>query len=176
MALRPGRCYRRLHRPNTRVSQRKPRKSYVKGVPGPKIHQFELGTKGKYDKAVFMISKDSVQIRHNALEAARVSVVQHMDKNIGKGGTYFFKIRIFPHHVIRENPMATGAGADRFQQGMRMSFGKPIGTAARVKRGQKLMEVRIKKGKEEIAKKALKAAGLKLPTSIRLSVEDIQKE
>ncbi|MBI4170413.1 MAG: 50S ribosomal protein L16, partial [Candidatus Aenigmarchaeota archaeon] len=31
--------------------------------------------------------------------------------------------------MLRENALATGAGADRFQSGMRQSFGKPVGTA-----------------------------------------------
>src|SRR3989304_8119114 len=142
MALRPGRCYRRLERPYTRQSRKTPRKGYVKGVPKPKITEFELGTKGVYDNALFLVSERDVQIRHNALEASRVTAVQLLEKNIGKGGVFFLKIRVYPHHVLRENALATGAGADRFQQGMRQSFGKPIGTAAQVREGQALMEIR----------------------------------
>src|SRR3989304_2702951 len=144
MALRPGRCYRRLERPYTRQSTRVPKKGYVKGVPKPKITEFELGTKGVYDNALFLVSERDVQIRHNALEASRVTAVQLLEKNIGKGGVFFLKIRVYPHHVLRENAMATGAGADRFQSGMRESFGKPIGTAARVRAGQTLMEIQTK--------------------------------
>ena len=175
MALRPGRCYRKLQRPFTRQSIKVPKKGYIKGVPRPKISEYEQGKKGKYDKTLFLISKQSVQIRHNALESARVSTVQTLEKNIGRGSSYFLKIRVFPHHVIRENPLATGAGADRFQQGMRMSFGKPIGIAARVKQGQRIMEIRVNENDVNAAKKALKQASYKLPAICRIVVEDMKK-
>ena len=63
-----------------------------------------------------------------------------------------------------ENKMATGAGADRFQQGMRKAFGKAIGTAAVVKEGQKLFSVSVDKVHLDEAKKALKLAAMKFPT------------
>ena len=169
MALRPGRCYRKHQRPNTRQSQRKPRKSYVKGVPKPKITEFELGTKGEYEHKLYLIARSTVQIRHNALESARIAVVQTLEKNLGKGASYFLKIRVYPHHVIRENALATGAGADRFQQGMRHSFGKPIGTAAQVREGQTLIEV--KTNNADVGKMALKKASYKLPTPCRIVIE-----
>lgn len=174
MALRPGRSYRKLERPYTRQSRRVPKKGYVKGVPKPKITEFELGTKGEYDNALFLVAERSVQIRHNALEASRIAAVQELEKNIGKGAAFFIKIRVYPHHVLRENALATGAGADRFQQGMRMSFGKPIGTAAQVRSGQKIIEVRVNKQSLDIAKRALKKAGYKLPTPTRTAVESLK--
>ena len=174
MGLRPGRCYRRLQRPYTRVATHVPRKGYVKGVPKSKIAEYEQGTKGEYSNAVFLVAKRSVQIRHNALEAARIAAIQLLEKNIGKGGTYFFKIRIYPHQVLRENALATGAGADRFQQGMRQSFGKPIGTAARVMENQKIIEVRINKEGVDVAKNALKHARFKLPTPCKIEIKNLK--
>lgn len=171
MALRPGRCYTRWERPYTRQSQKKPRKGYVKGVPASKIAQFEMGKKKAYNCRLFLSLNSNVQVRHNALEAARVMGVQALEKGLGKGAEYFFKIRVFPHHVLRENTLATGAGADRFQEGMRQSFGKPIGTAARVKAGQKIIEVQIDKSNLNIAKKALKKASSKLPSTSKITVE-----
>ena len=168
MAIRPGRCYRGWQRPYTRQSQRKPRKGYVKGVPKPKITEFELGTKGEYEHRLVLLSRRAVQIRHNSLESARIAAVQTLEKNLGKGSTYFLKIRVYPHHVLRENALATGAGADRFQQGMRQSFGKPIGTAARVREGQPVIEVRTNNA--EVGKLALKKASHKLPTPCRIVV------
>ncbi|MCD6215455.1 MAG: 50S ribosomal protein L16 [Candidatus Aenigmatarchaeota archaeon] len=173
MGLRPGRCYRKVHRAYTRVSRRRPRKGYVKGVPGSKIHQFEVGEKKSYDKVLYLISKQPIQIRHNALEAARMAITQHMTKNLGKGRTYFLKIRVFPHHVVRENPLATGAGADRFQQGMTLSFGRPIGTAAQVKENQKIIEIQVNDESLKIAKRALKIAAHKLPLKYKIVVENI---
>ncbi|MDI6721644.1 MAG: 50S ribosomal protein L16 [Candidatus Aenigmarchaeota archaeon] len=171
MGLRPGRCYRRHERPNTRQSIRVPKKGYVKGVPRPKITEFELGTKGNYKNSVFLVSDRDVQIRHNALESGRVMAVQSMEKKISKGSTFLLKIRVYPHHVLRENALATGAGADRFQQGMRMSFGKPVGTAARVYAGQKIMEIKVNDQDIPTAKNALKKAGYKMPTPCRVVVE-----
>lgn len=174
MALRPARCYRNFERPYTRQSARVPRKGYVKGVPKPKITEFELGTKGDYDNALFLVAERSVQIRHNALEAGRIAAVQALEKNIGKGAAFFMKIRVYPHHVLRENALATGAGADRFQQGMRMSFGKPIGTAAQVRSGQKIIEVKVNRASLAIAKIALKKAGYKMPTPTKIVVERLR--
>jgi large subunit ribosomal protein L10e len=169
MGIRPAKCYRTPHRAFTRVSRVKPRRSYVKGVPKPKITVFELGTKGNYENSVFLTSDNYIQIRHNSLEAARVAAIRHLEKKLGTG--FFFKVLVFPHQILRENPMATGAGADRFQQGMRMSFGKPIGTAAVVRSGQRLMEVRVNTAGVAEAKKAMKAATFKLPTTCKIVVE-----
>lgn len=170
MGLRPGRCYRKWQRANTRTSLRVPKKGYVKGVPKPKITEFELGTKGTYTNRVSLLSEREVQIRHNALESARVSAIQIMEKTMPKGSTFFFKIRVFPHHVLRENVLATGAGADRFQTGMRQSFGKPIGTAARVQKGQTIMEFHVNKDVIKTAKVALKQSTYKLPTPCKIVV------
>jgi large subunit ribosomal protein L10e len=171
MALRPGRCYRKPHRAFTRQSIKVPKKGYIKGVPRAKITEYELGKKGKYDKSLFLISGSDVQIRHNSLESARVTAVQTMEKNLSRGGSYFLKIRVFPHQVIRENPLATGAGADRFQQGMRMSFGKPIGTAAKVKKSQKIIEIRVNNADVATAKGALNKARYKLPGCCKVVLE-----
>ncbi len=172
MGLRPGRCYRKLKRPYTRQSIRVPKKGYVKGVPASKITQFEYGKKDSYSKIVYLNSERTVQIRHNALEASRVVAVQELEKKLTKGSTFFMKIRVFPHHVLRENALATGAGADRFQTGMRQSFGKPVGTAAQVKTGQTILEVRVFDQSVPVAKLALKKAGYKLPTPTKILVED----
>ena len=64
----------------------------------------------------------------------------------------------------------TGAGADRYQTGMRLSFGNPIGLAARVKEKQRLVEVRFSKGKEGVVKKALKIASSKLPVKCKIEI------
>ena len=163
MAIRPAKCYTKLERPNTRTSKHKPRKSYVKGVPSPKIRSFEVGTpKPEFTTKIALIAKKGGQIRHNALEAARVSTNKTLEKELGRG-FYFFKILVFPHHILRENPIATGAGADRYQTGMRLSFGRPVSTAARVKKGQRIIDVRVPDGKEATARKALKVASSKLP-------------
>ncbi|MCS7094149.1 MAG: 50S ribosomal protein L16 [Candidatus Aenigmarchaeota archaeon] len=169
MALRPARTIRRLERPYTRVSQKNPRKSYVVGVPFPKIHQFRMGNpNGDFDVALYLVSKDGVQIRHNALEAARISSHGFLEKKIGSQN-YYMQILKYPFHVIREKPIATGAGADRYSQGMRLSFGKPVGTSLQVKPGMKLVMVKTKKEFLDVAKEALRRFKLKIPA--RCSIE-----
>lgn len=163
MGLRPGRSYNKItKKPFTRISIHKPRRSYVKGVPEKKIHQFEMGVKGEYTQTLDLVCKDAVQIRSNALESARITTLKHLSKKLGEG-TFFFKVLVYPHHVLRENSIATGAGADRFSQGMRKSFGKPIGQAARIKVGQSVFRVKSKDNTEKEVRNALKKAGKKLP-------------
>ncbi|MBN2042249.1 MAG: 50S ribosomal protein L16 [Candidatus Aenigmarchaeota archaeon] len=170
MALRSAKCYRKHERPNTRVSVRKPRRSYVKGVPGIKIHRFEHGNvKKKFDTTMYMVARQPVQIRHNALESARISVSKELQKKVGEEG-FFLKVLVYPHHVLRENPLATGAGADRFQTGMRKSFGRPISRAARVREGQRIVEIRLDKVNINFGKKALKIGAAKVPTACRTEV------
>jgi large subunit ribosomal protein L10e len=171
MGLRPGKCYRKLERPYTRISITKPRKGYVKGVPASKIHRFESGKdKPEFTVQLFLVAKNAVQIRHNALEAARVAVTQALGRELTEDA-YFTKILVYPHHVIRENPLASGAGADRFQTGMRQSFGRPIGVAARVRCDQKLMEVKVSAAYEKLARKALIVASSKMPTPCYIEVK-----
>ncbi len=166
MGLRPGRCYREVKRPYTRISQRKPSKSYVKGVPGSKIIKFETGDKKRDFPIKFaLISKDRVQIRHNALESARTNANKYLHTKLG-GENYFLKVLTYPHQVMRENPLATGAGADRLQEGMRRSFGKPIGFAAQVNENQRIMIAKAPEEGEDTAKEALRRAGHKLPCSV----------
>jgi len=168
MGLRPGRCYTTLKRPYTRVSKHKPRKSYVKGVPFPKIRSFEIGKpKPEYSTKFFLTVNSAVQIRHNSLEATRIAANKALERGFGTD-MYFLKVLVFPHHVMRENAMATGAGADRFQTGMRLSFGKPIGTAARVRAGQRILEVRVPPGKDAVVKRAFKIASSKLPVPCKM--------
>jgi len=168
MALRPAKCYKKWERPNTRQSKSVPKKSYVKGVPFPKITRFEIGNKkGKFDVEVYLVSKKEVQIRSNALEAMRVAANKILSKEIGDVN-YFMKVLIYPFHVLRENALATGAGADRYQSGMSQAFGKPIGTAARVKKDQNIMRVSVNKEYVDVAKRALKVAGSKLPTPVKI--------
>ncbi|MBN2102198.1 MAG: 50S ribosomal protein L16 [Candidatus Aenigmarchaeota archaeon] len=166
--LRPARCYRTIKRANTRQSQRKPKKGYVKGVPYPKIHRYTFGDKKTdYRLSMYLRVDNAVSIRHNALEAARVALNKAMTKNVGDG-FYMMKVLVFPHHVMRENPLATGAGADRFSTGMRKSFGKPIGLAAMVKKDQRILQIKLNPDKEAAGKKALKVASSKIPSTCRI--------
>lgn len=173
MALRPGRVLKQKKRPYTRVSKRKPRKSYVVGVPYPRIHVFEMGNKeSRFDCEVYLVSKDDVQIRHNALEAARVVSHKFLEKKVGGPNNYFYKILVYPHNIIREHSIASGPGADRFSQGMRLAFGRPVGKSAVVKSGQKIILARVNKQYVEAAKQALKRAGSKIRCRTTIEVKE----
>jgi len=171
MGLRPGRTTRKLDRPYTRVSKKKPRKSYVVGAPYPRIHVFNMGNPNKdYDKTLFLFVKRSVQLRDNSLEAARIVANKLLEKAIGSEN-YYMKVLIFPHHVLREHSLATGAGADRFSSGMRQSFGKPSGRAAQVRKGQNVIMLKIFKKDLDVGKKSLKRASSKLSTPCSIKIE-----
>jgi len=172
MGLRPGRCTRRIRRPWTRISKKKPKKSYVVGAPGLRIHVFEMGNKKKtFNTKMHLIAKRPVQIRDNALEAARVTCNKHLERTLTPEN-YFMKMLLFPHQVIREHTLATGAGADRFSMGMRKSFGKPKGRAAIVRSGQRIITIRLDKKYVKAGKIALHRADLKLPTPCKIVIED----
>ncbi|MFQ6127454.1 MAG: 50S ribosomal protein L16 [Thermoplasmata archaeon] len=165
MARKPARMYRDIR------GQSYTRREYIGGVPAIRIVQFDVGSKDKdYPVSVTLIAKETCQIRHTALEAARVTANRYIQKHAGRD--YHLKIRIYPHNVLRENKIATGAGADRISEGMRHAFGKAIGTAARIKRGQPLITLRIKRAHVAAAKEALRKAGAKLPTPVRIRITE----
>ena len=144
------------------------------GVPGSKIVQFEMGNLSQeFPTQVDLVVEEACQIRHSALEAARISVNRRLMKNVGRSN-FHFKVRIFPHHVLRENKQATGAGADRVSEGMRLSFGKAVGTAARVDAKQKILTVYSTPQYLEKIKDALNHGGHKLPTPSHLKVSEIK--
>ncbi|MCJ7606234.1 MAG: 50S ribosomal protein L16, partial [Thermoplasmata archaeon] len=146
------------------------RREYMGGVPPNRITQFEQGTKGDYTVRMTLKVIEQCQIRHIALEAARISANRFLAKKIGPSG-YHMKIRVYPHQVLRENKIATGAGADRISQGMRQAFGKAIGTAARVSRDQEIISLETSQSHFVTAKMALKRAAIKLPTPCYIIVE-----
>ena len=117
-----------------------------------------------------MVARNTCHIRHSALEAARIGSNRHMQKNI-QVANYHLRIRVHPHHVLRENRMMAFAGADRMQNGMRQSFGKPIDMAARVKSGQALITIRTDGKHYRFVIGALKRASRKLPTPCDIVIE-----
>ena len=55
--------------------------------------------------------------------------------------------------------------------GMKMSFGKAIGSAARVRKGQTLFLVKVDEPNIKTAKEALKRASYKIPCSCTIEVK-----
>lgn len=165
MGRKPARMYTRISgHPYTR-------REYMGGVPGSKITIFDMGNpSGEFPLSVSLVAEEACQIRHNALEAARVTANRVLMKELGKKN-FYLKIRVYPHHVLRENKLATGAGADRVSSGMRRAFGRAVGTAARVKSGQRIMSVEVEGYNFVHAQEALRRARYKLPTPCKIVVD-----
>ncbi|MDD3175322.1 MAG: 50S ribosomal protein L16 [Candidatus Nanoarchaeia archaeon] len=155
-------AWRRLERPYTRKSKYRS-KSYVRSVPTNKIVKFEMGNTSKeFPYVVSLHSDRDIQIRHNALEAGRKSANKKLEDSLSRNG-YKLKICVYPHHILRNNPLASGAGADRMSTGMKMSFGKAVGIAARIMEGQKIIEAYVQEKDIELAKRAMTLARHKFP-------------
>jgi large subunit ribosomal protein L10e len=150
------------------------RKKYARGFPPPKIVKFTMGDiKGTFEVEAKLISTKRAQVRHCALEAARIATNRLLIENLEND--YLMQIRPYPHIILRENKMIFGAHADRLQQGMRRSFGKAIGTAARIEPGQTIITVKVKANAINTAKESLKRGSAKLPIPCKITVEKIQK-
>ncbi|MBR9700939.1 50S ribosomal protein L16 [Candidatus Woesearchaeota archaeon] len=167
--LRKGVAYRKLERPYTRRSKYR-KKNFVRASPHNLIVKYEMGDpKKKFAWKLLLLADGDVQLRHNAIEASRKTANRFLEDNLNKD--YHLKFRIFPHHVLRENPLASGAGADRMSTGMKLSFGKPIGLAAQCKRGQPIAEVNVDEKNIPFAVKALKRMQHKFPVRCLISQE-----
>ncbi|HLI46789.1 MAG TPA: 50S ribosomal protein L16 [Geobacterales bacterium] len=164
MPLRPGRCYSKLDTmPYTR-------KEYIAGFPPPKITKYDYGNvRKKFPIRLELYAEEDGLIRHNALDASRIIATKTIEERVGLEN-YHLKVVKYPFHVIRENKMLAMAGADRLQEGMRLSFGKPIGTAAIVRKGDKILYLECGKEALELAKTALKRAASKLPIKTRMKL------
>ncbi|HHD15147.1 MAG TPA: 50S ribosomal protein L16 [Euryarchaeota archaeon] len=164
MARKPNRMYRQIR------GQAFTRKDFTGGIPAPRIQQFVSGNrKMAFPITYHLVVKEQCQIRHTALEAARIAANKYISKRVG-AQNYRLIIRVYPHQILRENKQATGAGADRVSQGMRKSFGKNVGTAARVKSGQEVITLQVPAQMETHAKIALRKASQKLPSPVSITM------
>jgi large subunit ribosomal protein L10e len=160
-----GRNYRQIKgQPYTRLK-------YIHGTPPPKISKFMMGdTKNPFEYRFSLVAQGPVQIRHNALEAARVAANKVLFDVLGEVG-YKIHLRVYPHVILRENRMIATAGADRLQEGMRRAFGKPTGRAARIRYGQSILDIYVNGNSIETAKEALRVASTKLPVACIINQE-----
>jgi large subunit ribosomal protein L10e len=165
MARKPSSMYRYVRgQPSTR-------KEYMGGVPTPRITQFVLGNRtDEFPVKLSLKVIEKCNIRHNALESARVTLNRILEKKVGSAN-YRGRILIFPHVVIRENKQATGAGADRVSQGMRAAYGKNVGTAAEVRPNQSVITIETSEQYIGEAKEALRKAGMKIPSPCKVQVD-----
>jgi large subunit ribosomal protein L10e len=163
--LRRGNAYSRtsqIKRPYTRKSKYRA-KSYIRASPHSKVVRYEMGNvKKKFEFRLILIVKRALQIRHNALESARQSGNKLLESKIGKP-EYHMQLRKYPHHMLRENVLASGAGADRMSTGMAGSYGKITGLAAQCKKDDPVFIVEVDKKNVQYAKDALTRCKNKLP-------------
>jgi large subunit ribosomal protein L10e len=146
------------------------RREYIAGKPQLKIARFSSGLAGSnYDYKIELIASEKLQIRHNALESARLAA----NKRMAQAGeaSFFSMLRVYPHVLLRENKMIATAGADRLQEGMRRAFGKSTGLAARIRPGQVIFEAYVTAPNLELAQDGFKMAASKIgrPTTTRIT-------
>ena len=147
------------------------RRKFMGGIPGSKIVKFTMGNTGKkFPVRVELINLEHGQIRNNSLESARIAANRQLELQLGKD-LYVMKVVPFPHIVLREHKRVNVAQADRFQEGMKRPYGKPTGTAARVKRGEPLIVIEVEQEGIEVAKDALKRAMDKFPLQSKIFVK-----
>ncbi len=169
MVRKPASMYRRI------TGQAYTRREYMGGVPASRLSQFDMGnTSGEFPVVLTLKVENRVQIRHTALEAGRIAANKMLSGQAGSAN-YHLRVRAYPHCVLRENKLATGAGADRVSSGMRNAFGKNVGTAARLERNQAILTVRVTPEKANVAKTALWKASMKFPTPCYVVVEEGQE-
>jgi len=168
MSEKPASMYREISKPPYT------RREYITGIPGSKIAQHKMGDADAepedYPVQISLRVDEELQIRHGSLEAARLSANRHLIKELGEGN-YKMILRKFPHHVIRENKQATGAGADRVSDGMRQAFGKIVGTAARIQDGERLFTLYCDVDQADAGKEAFRRAYNKISPPCRIDVE-----
>lgn len=172
MALRKAASYsKRMKVAFTRKSNVQS-KSYAKAIPPCKIVKFVMGDIGKYNRKEFQYivelrTKETVNMRDNAIESARQLIHRHLEENFK--GAYALIVSCYPHHILRENKMLTGAGADRMQTGMTLSFGVVVGIAARLKANSPVFIVAVNNEKEvAIVREILKKSKAKMPCKMAI--------
>ncbi len=167
MVRKPSRMYRRIE------GQVYTRTEYMGGIPHCRITQFDTGNVHQQYRFQFSVkAEEAGNIQDKALEAARVSIVRVMDK--AASNNFHLKVRKYPHAILREHKMATGAGADRISDGMRLAFGKPVGHAVRVQIGATLLTLGCRSENVPEAKIALRKASNKLSVPVRVEMIELQ--
>ncbi len=168
MAKNPARMYRKI------MQHAYTRREFMGGVPGNRILQYQAGkVNGDFPITLDLIPEERGQIRHTALEAMRITAVRALDTAVGREN-YHLIVRVYPHHVLRQNKQASGAGADRVSMGMRLAFGKAIGTAARVEAGQAILTVRVTAKGFVAGKEAMRKAYNKVASPCHIDVKGLE--
>ncbi|MGC9309364.1 MAG: 50S ribosomal protein L16 [Candidatus Nanoarchaeia archaeon] len=175
MPLRKAAAYSKKHVvPYTRKSKSR-KNSFIKNVPHSKLTKMRMGNikayqEGRYPIVLSIKTKENITLRDNAIESVRQFLNRFLFETFGK--EYYFEVKVYPHHILRENKMLTGAGADRMQTGMTKAFGKTMGRAAIVKKEQTLFVIAVSDTKkEEKARKLISSIKARLPCAVRVETK-----
>ena len=178
MAVRKALSYSKKHnRPYTRVSKVKS-KSYIKVVPPNKVVKYNIGNQkayveGKLPFILSLISDEQIVIKDLSIEAARMVLTKNLETKLM--GKFYLWVKIHPHHILRNNKAAAGAGADRLSTGMKQSFGIIEGRAARVLGGQEMFMVACdSESTVKVAREILAMTKSKLPCKTRILFEKVE--
>jgi large subunit ribosomal protein L10e len=171
MAKLTWHCYAKNIHKKPYIKKRGTRgKEYIHGGADPKIRIFEMGDLSgliQFDVKIGVQMMNTRCVSDGTLESARMSINRTLREDVGKTG-FRLKIRSHPLRVYRHNAMMAFAGADRLQQGMRQSFGKPVGRFALVNAGQIVLECSTMMKYLEVVRNACRVAGNKFPRHCRL--------
>jgi large subunit ribosomal protein L10e len=110
-----------------------------------------------------------IQISSNTLEAIRITINGTLQRKLGRQN-FRLRIRPKPFQKIRENRMLAFAGADRVQSGMRNSFGRSMGVAARVKAGQIIVDIGTHLRNLSLVRDRLRVSSMKVSSPCQIVV------
>lgn len=175
MVIKKSTPFTHVRSPAYTRKSRKRELNFIKGWLPPKIQKFVMGNvqdfnNGRFDCYIWLKSRRHVQIRENALEACRQAILRNLEKKVGKNN-FYFSVIAYPHQVLRENKMLTGAGADRLQTGMQLAFGSVVGNAAVVKPDSKIFLIATTSQYIDTVKEIYKSIFSKLPCKPKIEVE-----
>ena len=163
--------YNVISMPKRRNGMAYTRVEYVHRRPQLKIRRFSMGdSTNEYSHVVSLLSAFPTKIGGGSIESARITANKVLESNSGL--SYFLKIAVYPHEIIREHKLMGFAGADRLSQGMSRSFGKATKRAAKVNANQPIFLVFTNKDGIDTAKTALRRASKKLPISCKIIVKE----
>ncbi len=180
MAIRKALSYsKKNNRPYTRVSKKKSQ-SYIKVVPPNKVVKYNIGNQKAYEEGKFpyvlrLTTDETLVIKDLAIESGRMVLTKHLETKVPM--KFYLWVKIFPHHILRNNKAAAGAGADRLSTGMKQSFGIIEGRAAQVLRGQTLYLVACDtEATVRVAREAISMTKSKLPCKTRVTFEKVEQK
>jgi len=133
-----------------------------------------MGVDKRYDLEVTLVAEKPMQLRDNALEAARQAANKFLEKHVFQN--YFLQVTKYPHLVLREHSALGVAGADRISKGMKRAFGRPKGRLARLQPGDVVFTARIYAKDLSLLKESLKRAARKLGAGFKIVSRDISND